>query len=118
MRFKLREMMILRCPEREWLSITEQKGMFWFSGQLLYFSYRAPFDLFLILGLTRAQGQKLVSRHVYMLPSNGRMSLCGLNDSNLSYFADTLCQVLDEPQCYEKSVTKLLIEMENDSHQL
>ena len=53
-----------------------QAGMFWLSG------------------LTRDQGEKLAALHVYMMPSNGRMNLCGLNNNNLTYFADTLAQIV------------------------
>ena len=53
-----------------------QTGMFWLSG------------------LTREQGDELASRHVYMMPSSGRMNLCGLNSSNIKYFADTLARIV------------------------
>ena len=92
--------MVERCPERDWSGITDQRGMFWYSG------------------LTRAQGQELVSRHVYMVPSNGRMSLCGLNDSNLVYFADTLSQVLSTSSVYLKSKAIFSHEMEGENKEV
>ena len=92
--------MVDRCPDRDWSSITDQRGMFWFSG------------------LTLAQGKELVSRHVYMLPSNGRMSLCGLNDSNLLYFADTLTKVLSRSLVIQKSVTDFALEMEEENKEV
>ena len=50
--------------------------------------------MFWLSGLTRDQGKKLATCHVYMMPSNGRMNLCGLNNNNLTYFADTLAQIV------------------------
>ena len=50
--------------------------------------------MFWLSGLTRDQGEKLAALHVYMMPSNGRMNLCGLNNNNLTYFADTLAQIV------------------------
>ena len=53
-----------------------QTGMFWLSG------------------LTRDQGERLATCHVYMMPSNGRMNLCGLNNTNIEYFADSLDKIV------------------------
>ena len=50
--------------------------------------------MFWLSGLTRAQGQELATRHVYMMPSNGRMNLCGLNNKNIHYFVETLAQIM------------------------
>ena len=74
-RVRLVGLMNEKCPGMDWTSITGQVGMFWFSG------------------LTRDQGLELGTRHVYMMPSNGRMSLCGLNAGNVEYFADALAAV-------------------------
>ena len=72
----LRKLLEEKCPDRDWSSVTDQVGMFWFSG------------------LTREQGNQLATRHVYMMPSNGRITLCGLNPGNLQYFADALTHVV------------------------
>ena len=92
--------MVETCPSIDWTSITDKRRMFWLSG------------------LTRAQGQELVSRHVYMVPSNGRMSLCGLNDSNLLYFAETLSQVLSRSPVNLKSLAIFAHEMEEEKNEV
>ena len=53
-----------------------QAGMFWLSG------------------LTRDQGERLATCHEYMMHSNGRINLCGLNNTNIKYFADTLAKIV------------------------
>ena len=63
----------------------------WDRGQII-FIFQA--GMFWLSGLTRDQGEKLAALHVYMMPSNGRMNLCGLNNNNLTYFADTLAQIV------------------------
>lgn len=65
----LRAKLELLAPQKDWTSITQQVGMFWYSG------------------LTPAQGWDLAKNHIYMMPSNGRICLCGLNTTNLDYFA-------------------------------
>jgi aspartate aminotransferase len=74
----LRAMLEQLEPGKDWSSITTQVGMFWYSG------------------LTRAQGMKLAEQHVYMMPGNGRMSLCGINSGNIRYFAETVARVTRE----------------------
>ena len=74
----LRAMLEQLEPGKDWASITTQVGMFWYSG------------------LTRAQGMKLAEQHVYMMPGNGRMSLCGINSGNIKYFAETVARVARE----------------------
>lgn len=74
-RTDLRKMLDQLEPGKDWSSITTQVGMFWYSG------------------LTPAQGMKLAEHHVYMMPGNGRMSLCGINSSNIRYFAETVAMV-------------------------
>lgn len=60
----------------DWSHIEQQIGMFSFTG------------------LSSAQVQKLREKHhIYML-SNGRMSLSGLNESNVAYVAQAITDVL------------------------
>ena len=63
------------APGKDWSSITRQVGMFWYSG------------------LSPVQGMKLADKHIYMMPGNGRMSLCGINTGNIAYFAETIARV-------------------------
>jgi len=63
-------------PSMDWSSITSQVGMFWYSG------------------LSPEQGMMLAEEHVYMMPGNGRMSLCGINSGNIRYFAQTVARVV------------------------
>jgi len=74
----LRAMLEKLQPSMDWSSITNQVGMFWYSG------------------LTPAQGHRLAELHVYMMPGNGRMSLCGINSGNIRYFAETVAKVVSE----------------------
>jgi len=72
----LRAMLEELQPSMDWSSITSQVGMFWYSG------------------LSPEQGMRLAEEHVYMMPGNGRMSLCGLNSGNIRYFAQTVARVV------------------------
>lgn len=63
-----------------WSHITEQIGMFSFTG------------------LTEKQARKMVDDfHVYMLP-NGRISMAGLNESNVDYVAESIHNAVVDDQ--------------------
>jgi len=75
-RRELRQRLEALVPAFNWESITKQVGMFWFSG------------------LSEAQGMALADHHVYVMPSNGRMNLCGVNPSNIEHLAKALASVV------------------------
>jgi len=63
----------------EWCHITDQIGMFSFTG------------------LTAPQCEKLIAKyHIYLL-TNGRISMAGLNSKNLQYVADAIHDVVTHP---------------------
>jgi len=77
---KVRSLLRKALEERKtpgtWEHITNQIGMFSFTG------------------LTVAQSERMTQKHhVYMLKS-GRISLAGLNDNNIGYVADAIYEVL------------------------
>merc|ERR1712211_82876 len=75
-RRQLRQRLEDLAPTYNWQSITQQVGMFWFSG------------------LSRSQGMALADHHVYVMPSNGRMNLCGVNSSNVEHLAKAVAAVV------------------------
>jgi len=75
-RRQLRQRLEDLVPTYNWQSITQQVGMFWFSG------------------LSKAQGMALADHHVYVMPSNGRMNLCGVNSSNVEHLAKAVAAVV------------------------
>jgi len=66
------------CGNQKWNHITDQIGMFSYTG------LKEP----QCVALTR-------DYHVYLLKS-GRISLAGLNNGNLQYFIDSMVQVCKE----------------------
>ncbi|CAG8135706.1 unnamed protein product [Penicillium salamii] len=65
--------------QRDWSNVEKQIGMFSYTG------------------LTAAQVSRLREvYHVYLLPS-GRMSVCGLNESNIDYVANAIGEVFRNP---------------------
>jgi len=50
--------------------------------------------MFWFSGLSEAQGMALADHHVYVMPSNGRMNLCGVNPSNIEHLAKALASVV------------------------
>ncbi|KAL0227783.1 hypothetical protein RCL1_003926 [Eukaryota sp. TZLM3-RCL] len=52
--------------------------------------------MFSYTGLTREQSLKLTKEHSIFLTEDGRISIAGLNPSNVQYFADAVKQVVSE----------------------
>ncbi|MES1964407.1 aspartate/tyrosine/aromatic aminotransferase [Psychrobacter sp. AH5] len=78
MRLKLKSVLQTKLPERNFDYLTEQKGMFSFTG------------------LTPKQIERLQSEYGVYLVSNSRMCMAGLNVSNVDYVAEAMARVLED----------------------
>jgi aspartate aminotransferase len=77
MRKKLVEALKAAGSKHDWSHVTQQIGMFAFTG------------------LTEAMCKQLMAEFCIFLTTNGRISMAGLNDSNLQYVAGAIHAVSD-----------------------
>ena len=78
MRLKLKSVLEEKVPGRDFDYLTEQNGMFSFTG------------------LTPEQVEKLQSKYGIYMVSNSRMCVAGLNSSNIDYVANAMADVLKD----------------------
>ena len=78
MRLKLKSVLEEKVPGRDFDYLTEQNGMFSFTG------------------LTPEQVEKLQSKYGIYMVSNSRMCVAGLNSSNIVYVANAMVDVLKD----------------------
>ena len=78
MRLKLKSVLEEKVPGRDFDYLTEQNGMFSFTG------------------LTHEQVEKLQSKYGIYMVSNSRMCVAGLNSSNIDYVANAMADVLKD----------------------
>ncbi|PKG84618.1 aromatic amino acid aminotransferase [Psychrobacter sp. Sarcosine-02u-2] len=78
MRLKLKSVLEEKVPGRDFDYLTEQNGMFSFTG------------------LTPEQVEKLQSKYGIYMVSNSRMCVAGLNSSNIDYVANAMVDVLKD----------------------
>jgi len=78
MRLKLKSVLEEKVPGRKFDYLTEQNGMFSFTG------------------LTPEQVEKLQSKYGIYMVSNSRMCVAGLNTSNIDYVANAMADVLKD----------------------
>lgn len=78
MRLKLKSVLEEKVPGRDFNYLTEQNGMFSFTG------------------LTPEQVEKLQSKYGIYMVSNSRMCVAGLNSSNIDYVANAMVDVLKD----------------------
>ena len=78
MRLKLKSVLEEKVPVRDFNYLTEQNGMFSFTG------------------LTPEQVEKLQSKYGIYMVSNSRMCVAGLNSSNIDYVANAMVDVLKD----------------------
>ncbi len=78
MRLKLKSVLEEKVPGRDFDYLTEQNGMFSFTG------------------LTPEQVEKLQSKYGIYMVSNSRMCVAGLNTSNIDYVANAMADVLKD----------------------
>lgn len=78
MRLKLKSVLEEKVPGRDFDYLTEQNGMFSFTG------------------LTPEQVEKLQSNYGIYMVSNSRMCVAGLNSSNIDYVANAMADVLKD----------------------
>ncbi|UXI19420.1 hypothetical protein NH340_JMT05363 [Sarcoptes scabiei] len=78
-RKQLQERLDLFCPKHsdQWRTITEQKGIFWYSG------------------LTSSQVEKLINDYSIYLCEDGRVNIAGLTPNNIDFFVNVLQEILD-----------------------
>jgi aspartate aminotransferase len=72
MRQLLRDELLAAGSTLDWSHITDQIGMFAFTG------------------LSAAQVEKLIAAHFVFLTKDGRISLAGVNPANAAYIADAI----------------------------
>lgn len=78
MRAKLREVLESKVAHKNFAYLTDQQGMFSFTG------------------LTPKQVQRLQDEFAVYMVSNGRMCVAGLNTDNIDYVANAMASVLSE----------------------
>ncbi len=78
MRLKLKSVLEAKIPDRNFDYLTEQNGMFSFTG------------------LTPEQVERLQSEFSIYMVSNSRMCVAGLNSSNIDYVANAMADVLKD----------------------
>jgi len=78
MRLKLKEALAANGTPGNWDHITNQVGMFSFTG------------------LTPEQSAAMVEKYSIYMTGNGRISICGLTDQNVQYVADSIKKVVSE----------------------
>lgn len=78
MRQKLREVLESKIPGRSFEYITKQNGMFSYTG------------------LTAPQVERIIGDYGVYMVSNGRISVAGLNSSNVDYVANAMAEVLKD----------------------
>lgn len=73
-----------------WTHITEQIGMFSYTGLNGNFSIFTKFHHFIKKLISEKQVRILIEEfHIYLLKT-GRINMCGLNDSNVEYVANAI----------------------------
>jgi aspartate aminotransferase len=102
MRTKLVESIIQAGSTHDWSHVTEQIGMFAFTGESLP-SFRRY--LFILLynslfscrptGMSAEMCDQLTDDYAIYLTRDGRISIAGLNDGNLKYVAEAVHAVTD-----------------------
>ena len=78
MRQKLRDTLEAKIAGRSFEYITKQNGMFSYTG------------------LTPKQVERIISEFGIYMVSNGRISVAGLNSSNIDYVANAMAEVLKD----------------------
>ena len=75
-RSKLRHKLETLCPTQSWQHITEQNGIFWYSG------------------LTSAQVETLINEYSIYLCEDGRVNMAGINQENIDRLATVIHDVI------------------------
>ncbi|KAI2798817.1 Aspartate aminotransferase, mitochondrial [Blomia tropicalis] len=76
-RWQLRRKLESVCPEHQWKHITEQCGIFWYSG------------------LTSSQVETLINEYSIYLCEDGRVNIAGINPNNIDLFGDVIRDVIN-----------------------
>ncbi|KAH9424433.1 Aspartate aminotransferase, mitochondrial, partial [Dermatophagoides pteronyssinus] len=78
-RKQLQSKLMETCPanDHQWRTITEQRGIFWYSG------------------LTSSQVETLINDFSIYLCEDGRVNIAGLNRTNMDLFVNVLSQILN-----------------------
>ena len=74
LRAKLEEL----CPSHKWSHITEQNGIFWYSG------------------LISSQVETLINEHSIYVCEDGRVNIAGINHTNIDFLAEVIRDVIHE----------------------
>ncbi|KAK6040473.1 hypothetical protein COOONC_22022 [Cooperia oncophora] len=75
MRTQLRDLLAKEGSKRNWQHITDQIGMFCYTG------------------INPQQVEKLIKEHSVYLTKDGRISVAGISSNNIEYFAKALHEV-------------------------
>jgi aspartate/tyrosine/aromatic aminotransferase len=78
MRLLLKEALVKNGAPGTWNHITDQIGMFSFTG------------------LTPEQSTAMVEKHSIYMTANGRISVCGLTEKNVEYVANAIKECLEK----------------------
>ena len=66
------------CPQHDWSHLTEQSGIFWFTG------------------LSPKQVERMINEFSVYLPEDGRLNIAGVNEHNMNHLASVIQQVVME----------------------
>ena len=107
---KLVEVLKQAGSTHDWIHVTEQIGMFAFTGELnlIASAIKKGFNeydfcrlilfyccKFTEIGMSSEMSDELTSKHAIFLTRDGRISLAGLNDGNIEYVVKAIHDVTD-----------------------